>query len=83
MTFQERWAEGPPVGPAELLTPEEAKNGLALWDDYEGTGYQISPEWVKHLCRNYLTLWERNKELEALIPRRLIQRVGGTETGGP
>ena len=42
----------------DLLTPEEAENGLALWDDYEGTGYQVSPEWVKRLCRDYLTLWD-------------------------
>ena len=47
----------------DLLTPEEAKNGLALWDNYEGTGYQVSPEWVKRLCRDYLTLWDQRNDL--------------------
>ena len=48
----------------ELLTPEAARNALALWHEYQGTDYEISPKWVKRLCRDYLTLWERNEELE-------------------
>ena len=50
---------------------------------------------MNRLLRNYLTLWDelehereisdkavkRVTQLEALIPKRLIQRVGGTETG--
>ena len=56
MTFQERWAEGPPVGPAELLTPAEVREWLAL-------GGMISPN-AQRLGRDYLILWDRNKELE-------------------
>lgn len=55
----------------ELVTPEEVQE--LLENDYYG--YR-----VHRLCRDYLTLWERNKELEALILKRLIQRVDGTET---
>ncbi len=47
MTFQERWAEGPPDEPRNLLTPNEIQDWLAL-------GGAISP---KHLCQDYLTLW--------------------------
>jgi len=73
----------------DLLTPEEVSGirgqfaacimGNPKW------GPDMPPilDHVPRICRNYLTLWDRNKELEALIPKRLIQRVGGTETGGP
>ena len=63
----------------DLLTHDEVR------DMYYGeTAMLVSsqPGWGR-LCLDYLTLWDRNKELEAVIPKRLIQRVGGTETGGP
>ncbi len=50
MTFQERWAEGPPVGPAEVRE----------WLAKAGA---ISPN-MQHLCQDYLTLRERNEEFE-------------------
>ena len=59
----------------DLLTPDEVRNALARPNRW-GLGLALE----KRLCRDYLTLWDRNKELEALLPKRLIQRVGGTET---
>ncbi len=50
MTFQERWAEGPPVGPAELLTPEEVRE---LSKTLVGSTVR-----VHRLCRDYLALWD-------------------------
>ena len=55
----------------DLLTPDEVR---------EIAKYLIGESSLARLCRNYITLWDRNKELEALIPKRLIQRVGGTDT---
>lgn len=79
----------------DLLTPDEVKDiadGGGGWE--HACGWVYSDKTVTRLCRDYLTLWgerdrlesqrdvlvDRNKELEALIPKRLIQRVGGTET---
>ncbi|KKM67455.1 hypothetical protein LCGC14_1470890 [marine sediment metagenome] len=63
----------------DLLTPERVREWQQRNDSLrDGVWFN---EIIDHLCRDYLTLWERNKELEALIPRRLIQRVGGTDTG--
>ena len=62
MTYQERWAEGPPVGPAELLTPKTVRfmaADLPLYRAHFRTHFA-------QLCDNYVTLWQRNKELEAL-----------------
>ena len=66
MTFQERWAEGPPVGEAprensemtDLLTPADVERIKEVW-------------WpnIQKLCRNYLTLWDRNEELEATMEK--------------
>ena len=62
MTYQERNAEGPPVGepPFDLLTPKKVRETL----DRGSLGWDIT---VARLCRDYLTLWERNKELEAVM----------------
>ncbi len=56
----------------DLLTPDEVTSmeRRSLWPYKD----------LARLCRDYLTLWDRNKKLKALIPKRLIQRVGGTET---
>ncbi len=80
MTFQERWAEGPPVGePSDLLTREDVERIKEVW-------------WpnIQKLCQDYLTLWDeleherqisddamkeltlerdRSKELEAVLER--------------
>ena len=56
MTEKQAWLK--PVGPAELLTPEEVRE---LSKTLVGSDVR-----VRRLCRDYLTLWERNKELEAL-----------------
>ena len=69
---------------ADLLTPEEVREIKQMYarrpvSAAKGKAFHQ----VRRICRDYLTLWDRNKELEALIPKRLIQRVGGTETGGP
>ena len=62
MTFQERWAEGPPVGPAELLTPVEVRKWQQRNDSLrDGVWFN---EIIDRLCRDYLTLWERNEEFE-------------------
>ena len=61
MTFQERWAEGPPVGepPSTLLAPYEV-------EEIGGSTFEeMNRAHVRRLCRDYLTLWERNKDLEA------------------
>jgi hypothetical protein len=70
MTYQERWAEGPPVGEpprAELLTPEEVREALALADDYDETKYEVDERWVKRLCRDYLTLWNELEQAKQRV----------------
>ena len=60
----------------DLLTPEAARNALALWHEYQGTDYEISPKWVKRLCRNYLTLWdelEHERDISAKAVKRVTQ----------
>ncbi len=57
MTYQERWAEGPPVGepPLDLLTPEEVEEiGGSTFEERNRAH-------VRRLCRDYLTLWDRNR----------------------
>ena len=55
----------------DLLTPDEVRDRLLQWE----AGLDI--EDTDRLCKDYLTLWDRNKELEALIPERLIERLKG------
>lgn len=64
----------------ELLTPEKVRLELADADSavYLELGdpeILVVFKFLARLCRDYLTLWERNKELEALIPKRLIERL--------
>ncbi len=60
MTFQERWAEGPEdEARVDLLTPEEVRffniDNLSLRSG--------DNELLTRLCHDYLTLWDRNKNL--------------------
>ena len=71
MTFQERWAEGPPVGepPLDLLTPEQMQKELTAAN--AAAAREADPDMqmaylrIARICQDYLTLWDRNKELEA------------------
>ena len=56
---------------SDLLTPEEVREALAVSEmDYDRESkYEINPTWLKRLCRDYLTLWDRNKELEAEVKK--------------
>ena len=67
----------------DLLTPDEVQKVLKdVQREFAGELVVIlDRDAFEGLCRDYLTLWDRNKKLEALIPKRLIQQVGGTETG--
>ena len=56
----------------DLLTPEEVKRELA--DAEAAVRLQLGHtsllgvfKWVARICRDYLTLWDRNKELETTI----------------
>ena len=74
MTFQERWGEGPPVGPAELLTPEEVR-----FFDIDNLSLRSGDnELLTRLCRDYLTLWDELQN-ERSISDRLLQRVAELE----
>ncbi|KKL46331.1 hypothetical protein LCGC14_2346600 [marine sediment metagenome] len=61
MTFQERWAEGPPVGPAEV---GQLNNNIT-----EMCRICCVREDLRCLCHDYLILWDRNKELEAEVKK--------------
>ena len=66
MTFQERWAEGPPVGePAELLTPQDVR----FFDIDNLSLRRGDNELLTRLCQDYLTLWDRNENLANEIQR--------------
>lgn len=46
----------------DLLTPKDVR---AMLKEFEGElAVVISPDAFNGLCRDYLTLWDRNKELE-------------------
>ena len=65
-----------------IKTRRLCRDYLTLWDRYEE--FQKALHFAKKARDTYqvglLEARDRNKELEALIPKRLIQRVGGTDT---
>ena len=81
MTFQERWAEGPPVGEApkareisELLTPGGVREMLEKYSGF------IKPDPAAKLCRDYLTLWDRHERLKEAITKEIIWRLDKIES---
>ncbi len=80
MTFQERWAEGPPVGepPLDLLTPEQMQKELAAANAVAAR--EADPDMrtaylrIARICRDYLTLWRKVKDLESLLDAEGIYR---------
>ena len=62
---------------SRVLTEKKVKRLAEIRKD----GGRLTIGEVYDLVASHCLLQQRVKELEALIPKRLIQRVGGTETG--
>ena len=77
MTYQERWAEGPPVGEpsrvADLLQPKGIRVLLSRIES-SPEDVDLSEENIPQLCRDYLTLWEQVRDLESLLDAEGIYR---------
>lgn len=53
-----------PEGKTDLLTPKEVRRVLAGEEGWQTLGgFVYAPRTVERLCRDYLTLWDRNLDL--------------------